>query len=574
MAATPAVAASPSLDEAEKNAEQLAASGQRELDLGRYQGALGLFGRAYDASPKPGYLLRIAQCHRGMSRWAAARMVYLRYFAQAPDSPESPTAKMQLAEVEEKLQQKETQAAATASPMGPAASTSALAPPLVAALTAPANAPPAVSAPAPMQPPVAGPPKFVWGGAPTALFPSGEKLTGRVVVLDLQTNGLDASVGESLQGAITQTIARNKSAQVVSSAEVRQLLSLDKTKQLLGCNEDTACVAELTSKLNADLLVNGTVGKIGASVTLTLSLVRSKKAGDAARATATVDSVDKLGEALPDLVARLFGWSKDVGARYQLPKAQKGKETSFAIFDLKSTGVPANVVTNLTQILSVEVKRVDGTKVVNREDLLALVAFDKEKQQFGCDDSSCLAEIGGALGVNKLLTGSVGKLADTFVISLVLMDVRKNAADNRYTETFKGEDDQLIRATRHAVRELLGLEVRGEGKLAVSASQTGAEVFVDGEGRGKIPNAIEKVKPGRHAVRIARDGFYDWHGDFYVDPLETTAVWARLSERPQKWYQKWWVWTAAGVVVAGGTTALLFATRPAPTTGTGTVVLP
>ena len=40
-------------------------------------------------------------------------------------------------------------------------------------------------------------------------------------------------------------------------------------------------------------------------------------------------------------------------------------------------------------------------------------------------DTSCLVEIGGALGVDYLVSGSVGKLGDAFVIILKLMDVHE-----------------------------------------------------------------------------------------------------------------------------------------------------
>jgi hypothetical protein len=156
-----------------------------------------------------------------------------------------------------------------------------------------------------------------------------------------------------------------------------------------------------------------------------------------------------------------------------------------------------------------------------------------------------------------------------------LQDVlMRKRADNRITESFNGEEDQLLRAVRHASRRLLGVEAAGSGKIAVTTSHPGASVFIDGTEHGQTPLAVEKLPPGRHQVRLARSGFFDWQGDYYVDPLETTNVWAQLSERPAKWYQKWWVWTAAGAVVVASTGAIMYFTRPPPTTGSGTVQLP
>ena len=73
---------------------------------------------------------------------------------------------------------------------------------------------------------------------------------------------------------------------------------------------------------------------------------------------------------------------------------------------------------------------------------------------------------------------------------------------------------------------------------------------------------------------MATGGYFDWHGDVYVDPLETTSIWAQLSPRPQAWYQKWWVWTIVGAAIAGGTTAAIVETRQPSRTDTGTVSYP
>ena len=43
----------------------------------------------------------------------------------------------------------------------------------------------------------------------------------------------------------------------------------------------------------------------------------------------------------------------------------------------------------------------------------------------GCDDVSCAAEIGGALGARYMLTGSVGKLGSKLNISLILFDTEQ-----------------------------------------------------------------------------------------------------------------------------------------------------
>ena len=216
-----------------------------------------------------------------------------------------------------------------------------------------------------------------------------------------------------------------------------------------------------------------------------------------------------------------------------------------------------------------------GATVISRDDIAAMLSFNADKQRLGCEDEGCMAEIGGALGVDKLIVGQAGRMSDDsseYIVNLRLMDVRKNEVENRVTESFRGEEEQLLHAVRHAVRSLLGIDVKGAGRLAVTSNEDAAAVFVDDLEKGKAPMPpLPDLSVGRHTIRLAKSGFYDWQSDFYVDPSETTATWAQLKPRPQAWYQKWWVWTIAGVVVAGaGSTAILL-TRPAATTGTGII---
>jgi len=54
-----------------------------------------------------------------------------------------------------------------------------------------------------------------------------------------------------------------------------------------------------------------------------------------------------------------------------------------------------------------------------------MLGFEKVKSAVGCDDASCIAEIGNALGVDFLAAGSVAKLETSMVLTLKLFDVRK-----------------------------------------------------------------------------------------------------------------------------------------------------
>jgi hypothetical protein len=172
----------------------------------------------------------------------------------------------------------------------------------------------------------------------------------------------------------------------------------------------------------------------------------------------------------------------------------------------------------------------------------------------------CLAELGRALKVDRLVVGHVSKLPESYIVSLRLIDPTEVRVDAKTSESFQGDEEQLARAVRHAARRLLGIAEDSAGTLAVSANQEDAVVYLDNKNRGRLPMPpLLHIPAGRHLVRVAKDGFLDWRKDFYINTQETTAVWVELKAAEKKWYQHWWVWTIAGTVLAGGgvTTYLL-----------------
>ncbi|MEQ9500961.1 MAG: PEGA domain-containing protein [Deltaproteobacteria bacterium] len=378
--------------------------------------------------------------------------------------------------------------------------------------------------------------------------------------------GVEESVGVRAIASMAEALGAREEVRVVTPEELQGVLDLEKTKGLVGCEEDAACVAEVTKASKTDLVIATTVGRVGKTFVATLTLVSPDQAAPLGRESVNVPNLEKLDAQLKVAVARLLGLEgAETKVAYHLPQGK----LSFAVLDLQATGVDAKVTANLTQLLSAAIKRVEGATVISRDDLVALLSLDKLNQMVGEDcDTSCVAELGGALGVDKLISGSVGTLGETYFISLRLIDPNEVKTDNRITESFKGTEDQLIRAINHAARSLLGLEASSGGALVVTASQEAAEVYVDNERVGELPlPPIPDLKSGRHSVRLVKGGYFDWQQDAYVEPGDTTAVWAELERRPEQWYEKWWVWTAVGGAVVVGLTATLIVANRAPENG-------
>jgi hypothetical protein len=99
------------------------------------------------------------------------------------------------------------------------------------------------------------------------------------------------------------------------------------------------------------------------------------------------------------------------------------------------------------------------------------------------------------------------------------------------------------------------------GQLRVSSNEERSVVHIDQTDVGLTPVDVERPA-GIYNVRVAKPGFLSYETTVNVHAGETADIRAGLSHAPLT--QKWWFWTAAGVLVAGTIATTYFATRSPP----------
>lgn len=407
----------------------------------------------------------------------------------------------------------------------------------------------------------------------------------KLLVMDFKPNGVEPMLAQQVTMLAAQAAHGAGTYSVVTLEDVRAAVGAERLRSMTGCDVGQSCLADLAQGAGASLLLTGSVGRVGGQLTASLTLLRPGDGTVAARENLVVKTPRELAAGLSELVPRMVGVKGAPAAPVAVPA---GRTVKLAVLDLDAAGVAPDVSKNLTQILGVELRRLPGTSVISRDDIQALLQMQEQKEQLGCDDMSCLAEVGGALGVEKLVVGSVGKLAGSYIVSLRLITVNAARVDNRVTESFTGPEDQLIRAVRHAGRRLMAADQGAQGSLALAATQQDATVLLDGVKRGSLPMApLAGLPAGAHQVTVQKRGFQDFSVDVYVDPGETTALFVEMAAVPVPWWQRWQVWTAvavgaavtvtvvAAVVTAGivGAVAVFRLTRAPDPQGQGTAVL-
>jgi TolB-like protein len=145
-----------------------------------------------------------------------------------------------------------------------------------------------------------------------------------------------------------------------------------------------------------------------------------------------------------------------------LPAAAHAARVKVAVTEVKSVqGVQPGTATILSDIIVSEVSR-QGYDVISQSDISAMVGFEKQKKMLGCDETSCLAEIGGALGVDYLIAGQVGQIGSRYRISLLVVDSRKARVTGRAANFCDQNEDALARAAEATVSQLITSMRAGE----------------------------------------------------------------------------------------------------------------
>ncbi len=143
-------------------------------------------------------------------------------------------------------------------------------------------------------------------------------------------------------------------------------------------------------------------------------------------------------------------------AQETTPQAEPELETA-AVLDFEGLGITKMEAVALTQRLSGELVNTQAIILVERgqmSDILEEQGF----QQSGCTSVECAVEVGALLGVQKMITGSFGKIGSSYTIEAKIFSVGTGRTEKAVNKTYKGEVDGLITQVELIAWELMGLE--------------------------------------------------------------------------------------------------------------------
>jgi hypothetical protein len=108
-------------------------------------------------------------------------------------------------------------------------------------------------------------------------------------------------------------------------------------------------------------------------------------------------------------------------------------------------GVEGDVAALITETVSADLQRSTGYSILTRKDVVTMLGVERQRELLGCSESTtCLTEIAGALNAQLLVHGTVGKLGDTWVFNLAVLEGQTGAVLRRHSSRRKGESAAVL----------------------------------------------------------------------------------------------------------------------------------
>ena len=193
----------------------------------------------------------------------------------------------------------------------------------------------------------------------------------------------------------------------------------------------------------------------------------------------------------------------------------ENEKLKIAVIDLSSTGglSPEESIT-LTNRLRSMIVRTEAFIVLERskmEEILAEQGF----QQTGCTSTECGVEMGRLLNVQKIISGSIGKIGNVYTIDMAFIDVQTAQIEKPFIQDHEGDIGGLLGVMELIANDIANTVRGGQqveiqikyGRLEVKTDPKKAEVYLDDNLIGPSPLKMEKLSVGSHTIQVKYKGF-------------------------------------------------------------------
>jgi hypothetical protein len=214
----------------------------------------------------------------------------------------------------------------------------------------------------------------------------------------------------------------------------------------------------------------------------------------------------------------------------EAPSAEDLLDKKIAVWRFDALGIETEIVQRLETLFRMELDRLDRVPQPSLRDIQRLVTGDLQN----CTgEEKCLASIGKKLGVDFVVTGTVGALGDNYVLNIKVVEVATGKSQKIQSDPLRGSPDELIEGVRVAAYRLLAPQ-QLYGSLQIQTDLVGAEVTLDGNKVGSTPlpngGVLSKLELKKHKLEVKAKGYDPFSSDVDVHFQKVSPVVVRLLQ--------------------------------------------
>ena len=202
----------------------------------------------------------------------------------------------------------------------------------------------------------------------------------------------------------------------------------------------------------------------------------------------------------------------------------------IAVWRFDALGIEDEIVKRLETLFRMELSRLDKVPQPSQRDIERTVTA---AEQNCTGEEKCLTTIGKRLGVEYMVTGTVGSLGDNYVLYIKVVEVATGKSQKIQSDPLRGAPDELIEGVRVAAYRLLAPQ-QLHGALQIQTDLVGASVDLDGKPIGKTPlpngGVVSKLALGKHTLKVEAKGYDSFNSDVEVHFQKVSPVVVRLLQ--------------------------------------------
>ncbi len=183
-----------------------------------------------------------------------------------------------------------------------------------------------------------------------------------------------------------------------------------------------------------------------------------------------------------------------------------------AVIDFNANGVPKDEVKALTDRFRNEMFNFGEYEMMERS-FMEQILDEQGFQLSGCASDECVIEAGKLIGVEQMIGGSIGKIGNTYTVSVRIINVESGKIVNTASYDYEGQIDGLLRKGMREVAAILsGENIEGQNdlksNLKITSNPESVSIFINDESHGVTPIVFKNIAPESYSIVLQKTHFF------------------------------------------------------------------